>query len=200
MAASTMSMAAQPAVNTGSIAINGSDGVDIGLYPSIIMFTGGQVNASMGGTIHSADAVAKAVQKIPESSSVCYEPMIYNISVSENTQRIIWDICQKNNLSYELVLAIYKIEGNTNAQIDSIKADIGKLIYLRDYWAEQEFPDDIVFNLMLLSRQRGIEGCIIFMNDNASFEHDDYVQKVTEYKYYLEQIQSDSLFLPANVS
>jgi len=29
------------------------------------------------------------------------------------------------------------------------------------------------------------------MKDNNSNYHSDYVQKVTEYKYYLEQIDSD---------
>lgn len=38
-----------------------------------------------------------------------------------------------------------------------------------------------------MSIQRGIGGCVIFVKNNNSGEKDDYVQKVTEYKYYLEQ-------------
>ena len=115
------------------------------------------------------------------------EAPIYKISISENTQRHIWELCEKNQLSYELVLAIYQIEGNNNTQIDSIIAKVGKLAYYRDYWAEQGYRDEMVFDLMLLSEQRGIEGCRIFMKDSDSYELDNYVQRVTEYKYYLEQ-------------
>jgi hypothetical protein len=45
----------------------------------------------------------------------------------------------------------------------------------------------MVFQLILISRQRGLEGCIIFLNDNDSSDYDKYIQKVIEYKYYLEQ-------------
>lgn len=108
------------------------------------------------------------------------------MSISESTQRDIWKLCEENCLSYEMVLAIYQVEGNTNPQIDNIKADIENLVYFRDYWTEQGFPDEIVFELMLLSKQRGIEGCKVFMEANHSYDLDPYVQKVTEYKYYLE--------------
>ncbi|NBJ14491.1 MAG: hypothetical protein FNP40_02740 [Dehalobacter sp. 4CP] len=111
----------------------------------------------------------------------------------ENTQRDIWKLCEKNKLSYELVLAVFQIEGDNNMQIDSIKAVIEKLAYYRDYWTEQGFPDEIVFNLMLLSKQRGIEGCKVFMENSDTYESDNYVQKVTEYKYYLEKIDSDNI-------
>ncbi|HVJ48444.1 hypothetical protein [Desulfitobacterium sp.] len=115
-----------------------------------------------------------------------YEVPIYKIPISENTQRDIWELSEKEHLSYELVLAIYQVEGIESTQIDDIEADIGKLVYLRDYWTEQGFPDEVVFDLMLLSKQRGIEGCITFMEDNDSYELDNYVREVTEYKYYLE--------------
>src|SRR5665647_272625 len=71
--------------------------------------------------------------------------------------KVQWKLCEKNHLSYELVLSIYQIEGDNNTQIDNIKAKIGKLAYYRDYWAEQGYRDEIVFDLMLLSEQRGIE-------------------------------------------
>lgn len=133
-----------------------------------------------------------ATQKAEGTSSIDYEVPIYKISISENTQRDIWKLCEKNHLAYELVLAIYQIEGNNNTQIDNLEADIEKLAYIRDYWTEQGFPDEIVFDLLLLSRQRGIEGCIIFMKENDSYDQDDFVQKVTEYKYYLEQSLDES--------
>lgn len=122
-----------------------------------------------------------------EIASINYELPIYKISISETTQREIEKLCEKEHLSYELVLAIYQVEGIDSARVDDIKADIGKLVYFRDYWTEKGFPDESVFNLMLLSNQRGIEGCITFMEDNHSYELDSYVQKVTEYKYYLEE-------------
>lgn len=133
------------------------------------------------------------VPKAAESSAIDYEAPVYNIPISENTQHDIWTLCEKNNLSYELVLAVSHIEGDNNMQIDSIKADIEKLAYYRDYWTEQGFPDEIVFDLMLLSKQRGIEGCKIFMKNSNSYESDNYVQKVTEYKYYLEKMDSDTI-------
>lgn len=128
-----------------------------------------------------------ATQKTEGIASINYEVPIYKISIPENTQRDIWKLCEENHLSYDLVLAIYQVEGINNTQIDNIKADIEELAYIRDYWTEQGFPDEIVFNLLLLSRERGIEGCTIFMKDNDSYDLDDFVQKVTEYKYYLEE-------------
>ncbi len=128
-----------------------------------------------------------AVQNAEEISSIDYEIPIYKIPISENTQRDIWQLCEENHLSYELVLAIFQLEGVNKIQIDHIKTEIGKLVYLRDYWTEQGFHDEIIFDLMLLSKQRGIEGCIIYMKDNDSYDLDSYVQKVTEYKYQLEQ-------------
>ncbi len=132
-----------------------------------------------------------AGQKATESRSIGYEVPIYKISISESTQRDIWKLCEENHLSYETVLALYQVEGDTKPQIDNIKADIENLVYFRDYWTEQGFPDEIVFELMLLSRQSGIEGCMVFIKDSDSYDLDTYVQKVTEYKYYLEQIYSN---------
>lgn len=127
------------------------------------------------------------VQKTEGISSSVYEAPIYKMSFSENIQRDIWELCEKNHLSYELVLAIFHIEGDNNTQIEHIKVEIEKLVYLRDHWAKQGYSDEFVFDLMLLSRQRGIEGCIKFIKDNGANYSDNYVQRVTEYKYYLEQ-------------
>jgi hypothetical protein len=117
-----------------------------------------------------------------------YETPIYDVPFSENIQHEIRNLCENNRLSYELVLAIYQVEGNNSTQIEDIRAKIEKLASYRDYWAAQGYCDEIVFDLMLLSEQRGIEGCVTFIEDNNSYKQDDYVQKVTEYKYYLEQI------------
>lgn len=99
-------------------------------------------------------------------------------------------------MSYELVLAIFQVEGKNNPQIDYIKTEIQKLAYLRDYWAGLGFSDELVFELVLLSRQRGIKGCETILEDSEYcdlgnyVQLDNYVQKVTEYKYYLEQNES----------
>lgn len=134
---------------------------------------------------------SQPVIKATAISSFDYEVPIYKVNVSENTQLDIWELCAKKELSYELVLAVFQIEGIDNTQIDSIRAEVEKLAYLRDFWREQGFPDESVFDLMLISRERGIEGCKIFMRDNDSAYQNAYVQKVTEYKYFLEQSQSN---------
>lgn len=137
--------------------------------------------------------IAKTIEKVAEVSVSGEEITIYKISIPENTQREIWKLSQENGLAYELVLAIYKVDSDKNVQMGSVEAEIEELVYLRDYWDKQNYSDEIVFDLMLISRQRGIEGSIVFMKDNEYYELDDYVQKVAEYKYYLNQLGSRSL-------
>jgi hypothetical protein len=120
-------------------------------------------------------------------SSDDYEVPIYKIPVPESAQRDIWSLSEENNLSYELVLAIFQTENVTDYQMDNIKEKIESFAYYRDYWSGQQCPDEIVLDLMLLSIQRGISGCVVFVKSNDSGETDDYVQRVTEYKYFLEQ-------------
>jgi hypothetical protein len=116
-----------------------------------------------------------------------YEIPIYDIPISEVTQREIWKLSEREHFSYELILAIYQAEGIASKPIDEIQADIRKLVDYRDYWTERGFPDEVVFDLVLLSQKRGIEGCITFMEQNNSFNLDSYIQKVTNFKYYLEE-------------
>lgn len=120
------------------------------------------------------------------NSSVNYNEHTDEISISVETQRDIRKLSVTNHLSSELVLAVYHIDGNNINNID-IQADVQKLADYRDYWSKQGFPDEDVFNLMILSHQRGIEGCKLFIKDNPSYKLDNYVQKVTQYKYDLEQ-------------
>ncbi|PKL78932.1 MAG: hypothetical protein CVV25_09805 [Ignavibacteriae bacterium HGW-Ignavibacteriae-4] len=110
--------------------------------------------------------------------------------MSETTHLDVWKLCEKNDFSYELFLAVLHIEGVNDPKTVSIEAEIENLVNIRNYWSQQGFPDEIVFDLMLLSREIGIEGCEIFIKDSDSNKlKSDYVQKVTEYKYYLEQTQ-----------
>lgn len=173
--------------NTPTTISKGSATAEVGLTSGTVYI--GQENVSANGLEYLDDDVANVVENVVEISSISGEATIYNISMLENTQRDIWTLCQQNNLAYELVLAIYQIEGDNSIHIDSIKAEIEKLVYLREYWAQQNFSDEIVFDLMLLARNEGIEESIISMKDNDSYGSDnDYVQKVTEYKNYLDQM------------
>lgn len=180
----TILMVFMMAVPTMSMAVQESGG-DAGSSQGNVY--NGQAGILIRGMVNRAVVTENVIEDVAESSSVA-EATIYHINISKDTQHVIWEICQSNLFSYELVLAIYQIEGNKNTQFTSIKSDIEKLVYYRDYWTEQGFPDEIVFSLLLLSRQRGIEGCIVFMKANDAIELDDYVQKVTKYKYYLEQL------------
>lgn len=134
-----------------------------------------------------------AVQTAEGISTTDYEMPVYDILLPESTQRYIGKLCEENRLSYELVLAIYQLEGAKDIKMNGIAAEIDKLVYIRNYWTEQGFPDEIVFDLMLLSRQRGIEGCRIFMKNSDVYYLDNYVQKVTQLKYYIEQSLDEPL-------
>jgi len=89
-----------------------------------------------------------SVQTSAEVPSADYKVPIYKILIPENTQHDIWRLCEKNNLSYELVSAIFQIDGDNNAQIDDMNAEIEELAY------------------------------------NGSYDNDNYIRKVTAYKYY----------------
>ena len=71
------------------------------------------------------------------------------------------------------------------------------MIYLRDYWAENGYADEDVFDLMIISRDMSIEGCKDYVKENPKYKDHEYPKRVTEYKYYLEQrldfIQSANL-------
>lgn len=118
-----------------------------------------------------------------------YEVPIYLIPIPENTQREIWKLSQENHLAYELVLAILQIDAHYNTRMDEVKAVIEELASYRNYWREQDYPDEMVFDLLILSAQRGIEGSKGFIARNNAYDQDDYVQRVTAYKYYLDQNQ-----------
>ncbi len=115
------------------------------------------------------------------------ERPIYEMPISESTQHYIWKLCEGNEFPYELILSIYEVEGFDNIKHGNIKSDIETLVYYRGYWAKQGYPDEFVFDLILISRLRGIEGCRTFMKHTESYDLNDYVQAVAEYKSHLEQ-------------
>lgn len=127
---------------------------------------------------------AKAPEKASPSTLIAHT---YAISIPEGTQLTMWSLCEDSQLSYELVLAIFVVEGISDYSTANIKAEIASLAAVRDYWVDQGYSNEGVFVLMLLSRQRGVAGCKLFMDNNDSADSDPYVQAVTEYKYFLEQ-------------
>ena len=112
---------------------------------------------------------------------------VYNIKISRDTQLDIWKLCGEYNLSYELVLAIFQVDGLYDAPFYNIKIEIAYLADLRSYWTKYGLPEEIVYKLMLVAYQRGIEGCIEYMKDGGQNSSDDFISKVTDYKYHLEQ-------------
>lgn len=69
----------------------------------------------------------------------------------------------------------------------NITVGIYYLAYLRDYWTEQGYSDEDAFPRMLISYNRGVQGCKKYIEkygiDNS------YVDKVYELKIELEQIE-----------
>ena len=128
-------------------------------------------------SVNNAEAIVPADNEGP----------IYEIPISESTQHDIWELCEENEFPYELMLSIYEVEGLDNIKHDDIKADLKNLVYYRDYWGKQGYPDEYVFDLILISRLRGIEGGLTYMKYKESYDLYNYVQAVAEYKSYLEQ-------------
>jgi len=135
--------------------------------------------------------------KAEETASMDSEIPIYQIPISERTQQDIGKLCEEKELSYEFVLAIFHVEGIQDVTIDTAKIEIEKIVDLRDYWKSQGYPDEIIFDLLLLSRERGIQGCLSYLEASDANNMDAYVQKVTEYKYKLEQSLDEPSILVA---
>ena len=112
---------------------------------------------------------------------------IYNVAIAADTQQNIWKLCEEKDFSYELLLSIYHVDGIKNRAIQEIEKDVVELTYLRDYWAGKGYSDEDVFDLMIISRDMSIEGCKEYVKENPDYKDNEYLKKVTEYKYYLEQ-------------
>lgn len=72
----------------------------------------------------------------------------------------------------------YNFEHNT-------RAGIYKLALERDYWCEQDYPDEDVFAAMLISYNRGRTGAWRYIEQHGL--EADYVDKVAAYKGELER-------------
>lgn len=112
---------------------------------------------------------------------------IYNVAIATETQENIWNLCEEKDFSYELLLSIYHADGISDRAIQDVEKDIEALTYLRDYWSDKGYADEDVFDLTIISRDMSIEGCNDYINENSDYKDNDYLKKVSTYKYYLEQ-------------
>lgn len=151
-------------------------------------------------------------------SILMYFP-VYDIPMDYELQKHTYQVCQKYNMSYELVLAVINKESsfrvnavNKNSKglmqlnsdtypwiakelgIDNfdpfnskhnIRAGVWYLDYIRDYWLAEGYGDEDVFSLMLISYNRGINGCKQYISKYGL--DNEYVNDIFDYKIYLEQ-------------
>jgi hypothetical protein len=132
-------------------------------------------------------AIAFTAQKVESYSFDASDVHPYYNAIPINTQSNIRLLSADQNLSYELVISIFYVENITDYKFDKIKSRIETYAFYRDYWVEQKYPDEIVFELMLLSIYKENDSNRGFIMYDESSEMDDYLQKVLEYKCYLEQ-------------
>ena len=87
---------------------------------------------------------------------------------------------------YAELAGIDKEEFNRNNPEHSIKAGIGGVVFLREYWMSQGITnEDLLFNIVLLSYNRGISGAKKYIK-KYGYNH-AYVDKIFKYKSDLEQ-------------
>jgi hypothetical protein len=111
----------------------------------------------------------------------------YDIRIPRSAQEAIWSYSVERGVSYELVLSVFLVDGRSDFSIESMYQEIDTLIFIRDYWVAEGHSNEAIYFLILLSHNRGIDGCYLFMDANESAEEDPYVQQVTQMKYLLEQ-------------
>lgn len=136
---------------------------------------------------------AHSVQQAEGMSATAQEISVIYAIFPDDPQGIIFNLCKENDLSYELVLAVYRAEGINNIQITTAKSDIEKLAYYRNYWVDQGYADEFVFDLMLLSNHYGLEDILKMVEDGGLYDPDGYVQRVADLKYNLEQKKNERL-------
>lgn len=135
--------------------------------------------------------IAFTAQKVESYSFDSSDVHPYYNAIPINTQSNIRLLSADKNLSYELVISIFYVENITDYEFDKIKSRIETYALYRDYWVDQKYPDEMVFELMLLSIHKENDSSSGFITDDESAETDDYLQKVLEYKCYLEQNLDD---------
>ena len=67
---------------------------------------------------------------------------------------------------------------------DNINAGVWYLDYIRSHWREQDYCEEDIYHLVLLSYNMGISGCYSYV-DKYGLES-EYTRRITEYKTKLE--------------
>jgi len=119
------------------------------------------------------------------------EGPIYDVAIAAETQQNIWKLCEDNDFSYELLLSIYHEDGIGGKAINEVEKDLKELVYIRDYWAGKEYADEDVFDFTIISWDLGIEECEAYMEEYPAYKDNEYLVRVTEYKYALEKSRYD---------
>jgi len=142
----------------------------------------------------------------------------YDLKLSQQNQDLIWELCAKNNLSYELALAVFHYESkfnlkaigkNKNGSTDqgisqlnnrytntykeyaikysdfpenqvfnvfnadhSIRAGIGTMVYLRNFWEKKGVPNELMIEYLTGSFNLGIEGFKKYVKQTGRIERE----------------------------
>lgn len=156
----------------------------------------------------------------------------YDINLSEKYCELIWQLCLKNDISYELVLSTFHYESrfrfnaiNTSnqdssidigvAQLNSyymevhkdlavkycdlpenvkfnplnpdhgIRAGIGNLVYLRDYWKQKGVSEELMLDYVCNSYNLGLTGFQRYISRTGKIER-EYSRQILKRKIKLE--------------
>lgn len=156
-----------------------------------------------------------------ESAEVDF-PYYEDIPLSKDVQQYIWELSEENDLSYELILAIAKVESNYDSEVISSTNDAGLmqlnrnstmtwlsdqieleeefnwknpkhnvtaavwyLTYLRNEFRDMGFSEEDVFNLTIISYNRGKAGGLKYVRNHGY--NNSYLETVSNAKYKLER-------------
>lgn len=158
---------------------------------------------------------------------------IYQLNLDVQYQDLIWNLCLKNNLSYEFVLAVFYCESKFKinavnirnsdgsqdqgiAQLNSyytntfkeyaiqycnlpseakfypfnadhnIRAGIGILVYLRDFWRQRGMSEDYSIDYIAGSFHKGITGFQKYIRQTGKIES-EYSKEIKKKKEILEK-------------
>lgn len=158
----------------------------------------------------------KTVNIVPQSNAP--ERPKYQINLDQKYQDLIWQLCIKNNLSYEFVLAVFHYESkfnttatnkNKNHSVDfgvaqlnsnfidtyrgyaieycnlspnekfdiynadhSIRAGIGTIVYLRNYWKQKGVSDSDIAEFVTGSYNLGVLGFEQYIQRTGKIERE----------------------------
>ena len=187
------------------------------------------IHSNNGGKIIATQSIYIANRK---TLNVYPERPKYNINLSEENQNLIFQLCIKNEISYELVLAVFHYESKFNpnaintsnkdksrdvgiSQLNNrftntyrdyaikycelspstkfdvvnvdhnIRAGIGILVYLRDYWKQRGVRDDLLMIYVHNSYNLGIVGFQKYIKQTGNIDR-EYSRQILLRKEKLE--------------